>query len=200
VIIYNLKDMQRKIFIAINLSDKTKKILSACQGKIKQKLNKAEVVEFIDWTERELLHITLSFLGRLYDSEVGLICSKIEKIIKSHETFDIILQKVSFGPKDKTPKFVWTEGEKSQELADLQKDIEGSLMESINIEDPKPFSPHITLGRIQKFQFNNINSEDLPDIELDLNISLAVESIEIMESVMTKYGIKYTILQSIKLK
>lgn len=200
MIIYNLKDMQRKIFIAINLSDRTKKILSACQGKIKQKLNKAEVGEFVDWIDRELLHISLSFLGKLYDSEVGLACSKMEEVIKNHEAFDLILQRVSFGPKDKTPKFIWTEGEKSQKLANLQKDIEDSLKESINTEKPEPFSPHITLGRIRKFQFNNINSEDIPDIELDLNISIAVESIEIMETVFTKYGIKYTILQSIKLK
>lgn len=198
--IHNLKDMQKNIIIAIDLTDKVKKILSGCQGKIKQRLNKFDIEEFINWIKRDLLNIHLISLGKLSDNEIGVICNEIQKVIENREVFDININKVCFGPKDKDFKFLWTEGEKSQELTDLQRNIENVLNESNNKEESKSFSPHIILGRIKKNNTNNIDFKKLPNIELDLNLSIAIDSVEIMEQVSTKYGFKYNILQSIKLK
>ena len=96
-----------------------------------------------------------------------------------HKPFSIVINKICYGPPDKTPpRMIWAIGEKNLEF---------------NIV------PHITLGRIKTWQWKQIEPEERPEVNEDINLTFEVNSIEVMESVLGRGGPKYTILESFPL-
>ena len=189
--------MRHRIFIAINLPEDIKKRLSDYQK------NWPELP--CRWTKKENLHITMIFLGYLNDEELLDIIKISREVASRHQSFSINLNKIIYGPPNKPPRMVWVEGEKSQESANLQKNLENALTSSEastkeNSGEIRPYSSHITLGRIKTWEFRQIEPEERPEISEEISLIFPVESIEIMESQLKRTGPEYTILESCSLK
>jgi len=188
--------MRHRIFIAINLP-----------GDIKKKLidYQAKWLELpIRWTKKENLHITLMFLGYLSDEELLEILKITKEVASRYEPFSINLKKIIYGPPKKMPpRMIWAEGEESEELGKLQRDLENSLLSS-SVKDleseARPYAPHITLGRIKAWEFRRIEPEERPEVNEEINLNFEVNSIEVMESQLKRGGPEYTILESCLLK
>jgi len=110
------------------------------------------------------------------------------------------LGKICYGPPKKMPpRLVWVEGEESEELGKIQKDLENSLLacsiKGMEIEN-RLWIPHITLGRIRTWEFRQIEPEERPEIDEDIDLSFELNSIEVMESQLKKGGPEYTVLES----
>lgn len=188
--------MRRRIFIAINLPENVKKRLSDYQSKWLELPCR--------WTKKENLHITLAFLGYLTDEEVVNVCDIAKEAAMKNGSFLIKLQSICYGPPKKTPpRMVWVEGEESEALGKLQKDLENSLSglsDELTNGKSKGYSPHITLGRIKTWDFKRLEPEERPEINEKINLSFGVSSIEVMESELKRTGPEYTILESWPLK
>lgn len=181
---------RHRIFIAIKLPEDIKRGLSKYQEKWAELPAK--------WTAKDNLHITLEFLGDLTDEELGDVCRVVAEVAKRHKIFSINLNKILYGPPQKMPpRMVWVEGEKSDELADLKEDLQECLLEEIKFRpDGQGFTPHITLARISEWAFRQIEPEERPEINEDIDLTFTAESIDIMESELKKRGPVYTILES----
>jgi len=182
-------EKRHRIFIAINLPEEVKRELAGFYDKWPELPAK--------WTSRDNLHITLEFLGDLTDNEIGDACQIVKEVAKRHKSFDIVLNKVLYGPQ-KIPRMVWADGEKSEELADLKNDLQEYLLEKITFrpETSKGFIPHITLARISEWEFKKFDLDERPEINEDIDLVFTVESIEVMESELHRGGPQYTILES----
>lgn len=187
--------MRQRIFIAINLPENIKRKLAIYQ---------AEMPELpIRWTKEDNLHITLVFIGYANDEELLEISKTTKAIAKRHSPFSVNLTKICYGPPKKMPpRMIWTVGEKSQEFTSLRDDLNKSLMDSEGVRfspERREFSPHITLGRIGKWEWQRIEPEERPAVEKEINLSFPVDSIEVMESQLKRGGAEYIILESHKL-
>ena len=177
-----------RIFIAINLPENIKKKLVEYQNKWSELP--------VRWTKPESLHITLVFLGYLKDEELVEICKITKETIVNHTSFEIRLNKISYGPTSKyPPRMIWAIGEKSEEFTALKNDLDKSLAGSENRE----FAPHITLGRIRQWEWRQIEPEDRPEVEEEIDLLFPVNSIEAMESVLKRGRSEYTVLESVPL-
>lgn len=206
-------EKRHRIFIAINLPAEVKKELGFYAEKWPELPAK--------WTEKENLHITLEFLGHITDEELVDVCSAVKEVSKRHVPFSIVLSKVCYGPpkkmsysqtsfetdstspsaKYRAPRMVWVEGEKSDDIADLKDDLQDFLTEKVSYRpDEKGFSPHITLARINEWEFRKIEPEERPEVNEDIDLVFTVESIEVMESELKRSGPVYTILESHNLR
>jgi RNA 2',3'-cyclic 3'-phosphodiesterase len=189
----NIQPMEKRhrIFIAINLPEEIKRELAKYQERFPELPAK--------WTAKDNLHITLEFLGDLTDVEIADACKAVAEVSKQHKSFSINLNKVLYGPPKKMPpRMVWADGESSNELADLKKDLQEYLLENIKFR-PEPshgFIPHITLARISEWAFRQIEPEERPEVAEDIDLTFSVESIEVMESELKRGGPVYTILES----
>lgn len=183
--------MKKRVFIAINLPEDVKRRLAEYQKKWPELP--------IRWTKDRNLHLTLIFLGNLTDEELVKVCQAVKDIGLKHSPFSINLVKTSYGPKGKeVPRLVWIEGEKSSELDLLKKDLENLLKESIGfLVENRDFLPHITLGRVKKWDWQRIEPEERPNISEDIPLSFDVSSIELMESQLKRGGTEYIILESV---
>lgn len=188
--------MRHRIFIAINLPEKVKKQLVDYQSKWLELPCR--------WTKKENLHITLMFLGYISDEELLEILRITREVAQKHEPFPINLIKICYGPPKKIPpRMIWAEGEKSEELGKLQNNLENSLLASSakGVEsEPRPYAPHITLGRIKAWEFQKIEPEERPEVQETINFSFEVNFIDVMESELKRGGPNYTILETCPLK
>ena len=163
--------MRRRIFIAINLPEEIKKKLVDYQSKWLELP--------VRWTKKENIHITLEFLGYLTDEELFELLEKTKDIASKTKSFSVVLNKICYGPPKKMPpRMVWAMGEKVKEFN---------------------LSPHITLERIKTWQWKQIEPEERPEVDEDIDLSFEVNSIEVMESQLKREGPEYTILESCRL-
>jgi RNA 2',3'-cyclic 3'-phosphodiesterase len=176
--------MRHRVFIAINLPDNIKNKLADYQSKW---LNLPA-----RWTKEENLHITLAFLGDTAEEELLEVFKLAEKAAGKYEPFFINLKKIIYGPKKGSPRMVWAEGEKSEEL--------GKLSFELNREQGRSYIPHITLARLKTWEFKQMEPEERPEINEDIDFNFQVSSIEVMESELKRGGPTYTILESCPLK
>ncbi len=197
-----------RIFIAVNLPENLRRYLADFSQKWPQLPAK--------WAKPETLHITLNFLGNANDEELGEICRSVIEVSRRHDPFALGLNRVAYGPQDQSaryqktgiflqyPRMIWAMGEKSQEIGNLQKDLESSLFEFSGARyrenDPDyAFSPHVTLARLIQADLRRIDLEEIPTIEEKIAKTFTVESIEVMESELRRGGPVYTVLESAKL-
>ena len=188
--------MRHRIFIAINLPEEVKQKLSIYQAMWPELP--------IRWVKKDNLHITLIFLGYLTDEELVETCKLVSETASKYPQFMINLKRICYGPPKKLPpRMVWAEGEKSEELGKLQKDLESSLLASpVKKMESKsrPYAPHITLGRIKAWEFRNIEPEERPEVNEEIGLSFEVNAIDVMESQLKRGGPEYSILESCPLK
>jgi len=183
-------EKRHRVFVAINLPGDIKKQLFSHSEKWPELP--------VKWIERDNLHITLEFLGSLTEEEVGEVCMSVKEVAGRHSCFSLNINKILYGPPNKTPpKLVWAQGDKSEELSDLRDDLEASLTEKVCfVPENRVFAPHITLARISSWGWRDINPEERPEVNEDIDFVFTVESIEVMESEMRKGGPVYTVLES----
>ena len=160
--------MRHRIFTAFNLPEDTKEKLKDYQSKWPELP--------VRWTKKDNLHVTLEFLGYFADDELLKICQNTREFASKHQPFSITLHKICYGPPKKMPpRMIWAVGERIEELG---------------------FSPHITLGRIRTWEWKQIEPEERPAVDEEINLNFEVNSIEVMESVLKRGGPSYTILES----
>lgn len=170
---------KRRIFIAVNLPDE-----------LKEKLAKFRE-EWPDlparWTPKENLHITLAFFGYLADEELLKVIDSAKKIARKHQPFEITLNRVCLGPPSRPARMIWAEGEASRELVRLRNDLEET--------GQREFRAHLTLARLRPGKWRSLREK--PVIKKDISLSFPVDSIEVMESVLSPKGPAYFILERI---
>jgi len=179
-----------RIFIAINLPENIKNKLSTYENHWPDLPAR--------WTKKQNLHITLVFLGDTSNEELPEVCQIVREVVIRHQSFPIDLKKICYGPPKKPPRMIWAEGQKSAELVNLQKDLVNSLGGQTEKEE-RGYAVHITLARLKQWEFKNIDPEERPQIDEEINLAFEVNSIEIMESKLKPKGPEYFVLESINL-
>lgn len=165
------QNMQKhRIFIAINLPEKVKDMLADYQKKFEW-----EGTEWAKWTKKENLHITLEFIGNVFDKDLPAVFQKAQDFASKTPAFTVKLDKINYFPDNNLPKYIFVTG----------KNYENSSR-----------SLHVTLARIKEWQWRKINPDERPNVEEDIDLSFEVKSIEVMESVLKRSGSKYRILRS----
>ena len=155
------------------------------------------------WVKKENLHITLVFVGELQDKAILRANEILKETVKNHGPIPITFNRVCYGPAGKfPPRLVWVEIEKNPALFQLAKEVKSAMVARSILEKPdkRPFQGHITLGRIREWQWKHINPEERPDIEQNLDLNFTAVSVELMESVLSREGPKYSILKCFNLE
>jgi RNA 2',3'-cyclic 3'-phosphodiesterase len=181
-ILYN-SAMSKRVFFAIKLPKNVKDFLIEEQSKIKKDIEKE-----IRWIEKENLHITLLFLGKLKEQKIEEVVKETHKLkIKS---FNLSFSKIEYFPEEKREaKYIFVKGESSEvnllhtKLVELTQKLACS-----NKENYKNFSLHVTLGRIKLWEFRKKSLYEIPEIKESVDITFPVKSFFLLESVLQKRG------------
>lgn len=151
------------------------------------------------WVDPNILHITLSFLGNVAKENIPQLIDEIAEVCASHEPFRISLENIEFD--SMPPRKIHAKMGANESLSDLYGDIREILSDlpfAVHRQRPH-IEAHVTLCRFNSFSFRDMSTEDIPNIDEQVNMSFPVESAHLIESKLRRGGPEYFVLQSFSL-
>ncbi|MBP7216092.1 MAG: RNA 2',3'-cyclic phosphodiesterase [Candidatus Omnitrophica bacterium] len=184
-----------RAFIAISLPPSAKDSLATIQKKLQA--YKADV----RWVEPKNIHLTLRFLGEITDDMARSITTILDENAKGIAPYPISLSSLGAFPTISAARVIWIGLNKgAQETTYLANLVEKQLSALGIPEAEKPFSAHITLGRLRSPAGSNKLKEALQNkITLSGNIEFQVGCITLFKSTLTPTGPVYEIVSSASL-
>jgi len=175
-----------RTFIALNLSDETKEELS----RIQEEFKKADAD--VKWNKPHNIHITLKFLGDIDETKVSEIKSVLDSISRESKPFDISLFKLGAFPSLNQVRVLWVGIDKGcSEVDQIAASVENNLEKIGFLKEDRPFSAHLTLGRVKSGRNKAALKEKLSSIEAQPKSS-RIDSITLYQSTLTPKGPIYT--------
>jgi RNA 2',3'-cyclic 3'-phosphodiesterase len=97
------------------------------------------------------LHISLKFLGETPASQLQKLIQVIPTCLKNVQPFPLQANGLGTFPKPAQARVLWMGVHAPNILRQIARDLEATVRAGFE-PDPKPFSPHITLGRLRQPQ------------------------------------------------
>lgn len=172
-----------RCFIAINLPNTIQNYLAGLIESIRQ--------DKVKWVEPKNLHLTLAFLGEVAEEAMPNLIKQMETI--QLPSFALKLDRLGAFPNADQPRVInISVQDKTNTLFQLYKMLEQTLTQGNWPLDAKPFSGHITLGRVKEgSQPININL----NVPID-NLEFTIKEFSLIRSQLTPQGPIYSVLQN----
>ncbi len=185
-----------RLFIAVELPSQTQLELSKVQRTLAS-------LRAVRWTHFRLIHLILQFLGNTPIEKIDPLSNALRENLSSISSFPLSLEKVGAFPNLKHPRIIWAGIAKNTNLAELHH-LVTTATSSIGIPaDKKPFNPHLTIGRVQKWarrdDFHKMDTA-LSRVTIGKIATFQVEHIALIRSQLTREGPVYTPLAKIPLR
>jgi 2'-5' RNA ligase len=100
------------------------------------------------WVRPENLHVTLKFIGEVSPTKLEGIRDALSAI-RSDAPVEIKFRGLGFFPNEQHPRVLWAGLDASANLPPLAGDIDGALETQGIALERRPFTPHLTLARIE---------------------------------------------------
>jgi len=170
---------------------------------------KAHIAEFvaplrplsrsIRWVRSEGLHLTLKFLGELPRERVEEVISALETALSGWPAFGFQLSGLGGFPDLRRPRVLWIGvGEGHQPLQELAGAVERALILCGFPPEKRPFSPHLTIGRVRSPHGLQAVLDRLPAIEYASG-PITAGAVKVMRSQLKPTGAEYSALKIIDL-
>jgi 2'-5' RNA ligase len=139
-------DASQRLFIAIELTPAVREWL----GKARSVLSARIPSSSVRWVETGSIHLTLKFLGEIPSGRIEGIRAVLDALARSTRPFPLSLHGLGCFPNTARPRVVWAGIRCGPLLGTLQNNLEQGL-EGIGFPaERRPFSPHLTLGRVRE--------------------------------------------------
>jgi RNA 2',3'-cyclic 3'-phosphodiesterase len=188
-----------RTFIAIELNE----LLHRALGEVQEELKQERAARLVRWVAPESIHVTIKFLGdvdaeRLYTLQraVSAACTGIAQ-------FGFELRGIGAFPNLQRPNVIWVGAQGQIEVAALLAEkIEAACAALGFPKEERPFTPHLTLGRVKReasFDDKRIVGEMISKAQVGIIGAVQVERVSVMKSELRPGGSIYTRLGAIEL-
>lgn len=190
---------QIRAFIAIELPDEIKSGLVHLQNSLK-----AGQDPIVKWVDLQGIHLTLKFLGNIASDLVPRVTEAMAEAAQGVGPFRLEIGGLGAFPNLHRPRVVWVgvHGDIEQ-LAALQQRIDHYLvLLDFPIED-RPFSPHLTLGRLRGRTAAGEQrklGQLIASIKPEATPKFYINTVNLMQSRLTPRGAIYSRLASVRLR
>ena len=186
-------------FIAVELPSGLKNELAELETQLKK-----ASPPVVKWVDPNSIHVTLKFLGEIFEASIDELMLAIEESAQGILPFQLEVRGVGAFPNLERPQVLWTgvKGE-LEKIAQLQKRIESNTEQLGSPRESRAFSPHLTLGRVRDEAGPNERrrlGKLLADTTFTALHNVDVDAVNLMKSQLTPGGAIYSCLGSVKLK
>jgi len=179
-----------RLFVAVNIPKDIKEKISEMQSELK----KAPCD--VKWVNPDKFHLTLKFLGEVEDKDILSISESVACSVSGFGKFKVKVSGAGAFPGNERPKVIWAGiSEGKTELERLAFNIESGLEKLGYKKEERPFSAHLTLGRVRSFKNIAVLLEKLAALENAGAGSFIVESVDLMQSLLRAEGPEYIVLR-----
>ena len=187
-----------RVFIAIDIDEEIRKGIADLQAELQSKVDikKSDV----KWVNPNNIHLTLKFLGEIKDKEAVDVCNITKETAGRHKGFELDIETVGhFGEKSARVLWVGT-GKGSENLLELQNDLEQQLDSAGWPAENRQFSGHLTLCRIRN-QEAGVKLAETAESYRDFKLgSISADSVTVYQSRLAPSGPVYIALGNYKFK
>ena len=161
------------------------------------------VPEGVRWVDPSGIHLTLKFSGNVVPTQADEVLEAMLQPAASVAPFWINLYGLGTFPNKKKPRVVWAGIQGDLDLLmELQEKLEGAMWGLGFARERRPFSPHLTLGRVKEQVSNSIRAQigtGLEGVSLVPGEPWLVESVYLVRSQLAAGGATYSNLGSARL-
>jgi len=183
-----------RLFIALDLPSASKARLHAA----------LEPVRLADlpfrWIPLASFHLTLRFLGELDDGAALRVMTAMLEAAALVEPFPIRVRVLGAFPSLRAPRVLWAGIDAPPAMHRLRARLDERLLVLGHAAELKPFSPHVTIGRIRP-GIRAAKTRTLASLATAFSFSEVVEIHEmaLMESVFGADGVRYRRIEAVPL-
>lgn len=138
-----------RAFIAIELPETVRQQLDEIARQIQVRAGD-NARRAVRWVPASNMHLTLKFLGEVSSGNVQSLARMLQTEAEKHSGFEMTIGELGAFPNPRRPRVIWVGSEAPGELTLLQKAIEAETRKLGYPAEERPFSPHLTLGRISQ--------------------------------------------------
>ena len=183
-----------RTFIAVSIPDSIRDLIGRFQSTLRSYGGN------VKWVRPNSLHRTLKFLGDVHRSRIESIARTITAGVDNFGAFTVSISGTGTFPNDRRPRVLWigfTEGKESLVTLANRSDI--ALSEIGFKRETRPFSPHLTLGRVRSPKGIDSTVDAMHQTGFDGG-SFEVNDVFVMRSELKPTGAVYSVIEVIKLQ
>lgn len=188
-----------RAFIAIDLTPGIRRKLDEVSTEFKGLLKDVPV----RWVSADSTHLTLKFLGDVSVSNLDVLKKILQSEVAGYTAFDISIGELGAFPSTHRPRVVWVKVEGPPDLIAIQHGIDNETARLGYAREDRPFSPHLTLGRVSRNATpNDVRKigEALDQSKVGLLGVMRVEGVNLYSSDLRPSGAIYTCLYTAPLR
>ncbi len=181
-----------RLFCAVKVSPQVSQNLSHWAERMK---GNPEIPPNTKWVEEQNFHLTLKFFGEVPEARLSSLEDSLGKAADGKTKFDISFKGIGAFPSMDHPRVIWAGSEDpSGKLSEIAEAIERQTVAGGFAPADKPFSPHLTLARL-----NHTARPGLPKVlekHRDAFFGpMTVESVCLIQSTLSLQGSQYAELK-----
>ena len=156
-----------RAFLAVPLPEHLKKAIHGTQMDLQARIPE------VRWTRLENLHLTLHFFAEIAQEALEKLKVSMLSLRGCQRPFQVVVKGLGAFPNPQRPRVIWLCLEPRHGLEQLYRNTRTSLRQAGLAADPRPFSPHLTIGRLRGGQpdltalFSSFRQETIGRLPLD---------------------------------
>jgi len=181
-----------RTFIALEIPDELRRKLCLVQKQCMQR------IEGVKWVNPDTIHLTLKFLGSIRCDRVEAVCTAMAQAAEGVGPFCFTVTGLGAFPSVRNPKVVWA-GIQDDRIVRFQKKIEEALCPAGFSREQRPFTPHLTIGRVRVARAKHGLRTVLEEFSREVLGSFESSRLSFIQSDLQPAGPVYTVLKDIDL-
>jgi 2'-5' RNA ligase len=188
-----------RLFVALELDPATRTAVATAIERLREQALRLAPRSRISWATADRLHVTVRFIGHV-DAATGDGIRRSLAAPLQHNPFRIQIDGVGTFPLKGALRVVWAGvGEGRGSLAAIEKDVSERLAAVGLAPEERPYSPHLTLGRVRE-PAGLRSAALLTSVKDQVLGSVLVEAVTLFESRLSPTGPTYVALQRTALR
>ncbi|HSR88364.1 MAG TPA: RNA 2',3'-cyclic phosphodiesterase, partial [Pontiella sp.] len=176
-------------FIALDIGDEIRERLDELQRKLKK------LHANVRWIRPKDIHLTLAFLGDVPVDKIDLIKAAMGLAGEKTARFEVAAAGIGTFGRPGHPRVIWAGVPACPALTLLQRQLVAALLAAEIDVDRKPFSPHLTLGRVKGIDRHTASMLEKIEKYAETPIGRTrIDHIGLIRSDLTSRGADYTVL------
>lgn len=135
-----------RAFIAVEIPLEIHKAIEKQTAPIRAALNKS----LVHWVPTDNIHLTLKFLGDVSPTNLEMLAQMLNVEVSQHQAFEMGFGGLGAFPNPRRPRVIWIGIQAPAGLEALQHGIEAAAAILGYPAEKRPFSPHLTIGRVKQ--------------------------------------------------
>lgn len=137
-----------RTFVAIELDKELLGSLMDLQARLRDRVTPRSV----RWVRPEGIHLTLKFLGETRQDQIEAVKAALNRAASEVLAFTITVGGLGCFPNTRRPRVIWVGlNEPTGTLSRLRDRVESHVAPLGFPTENRPFHPHLTLGRVQRY-------------------------------------------------